>query len=208
MPSDEKPFFTPGFSPALPLIHRTRIESFERPVGNYPKLELAWPITSDTGELQWQGEGERGLVTLDTPRTQGVFGFVGGRRLKMKNFVVSCGNEFASLILTSLDGAPLSLSKSMLLAATSRSETTGMEWDEQGTSLLKWGSPPFCVELVRGTVLLRGRVPPPASGALKVSPLSSSGTPRGEATRIAWSSGACEIPLSSPTTWYWLSVGE
>ena len=46
--SSQRPFFTPGFNPALALTHATRIQGFGESGGPYPSAAAMDPITSDT----------------------------------------------------------------------------------------------------------------------------------------------------------------
>lgn len=205
MPSSQKPFFTPGFSPALPLVHRTRIESFDaasdRESVPYPAPPLTGPFESDTGELKWTIEEDRGLVTIETPRTQGVIGYVGHHDPELEFFAASVKSEFCSLLLTSLDGEPLGKSEKMLLAATARSETTGMRWDEGRNTLLDWGRPPFRIEPVRGVVVLKRRE---VESQIRLIPLDGTGRALSAGTTLTGSSAECLIRLDQPTTWYLL----
>lgn len=94
------------------------------------------PIVSDTGELVWGGwQRNQGLVTVETDRTQALIGFVkaGGRRLR--NLGAQISNEFAAIVLTSLEAQPLSGTSRMLLVAGARVANTGMKWDETARRL-------------------------------------------------------------------------
>ena len=71
LPESERPYFTPGYSPANALLHGSRISSVEGkssiPTGATPPP----PYVTDTGEITWNLEpGKHGLVTIDTPRSQ------------------------------------------------------------------------------------------------------------------------------------------
>jgi hypothetical protein len=66
-PSSQRPYFTPGFSPSIPLRHATRITAFDARPGQYPKVAMDNLIVSDTGELCWyHSEQGKGLVTIET----------------------------------------------------------------------------------------------------------------------------------------------
>jgi hypothetical protein len=205
MPSSEKPFFTPGFSPALPLVHRTQILSFDAVPrqGSFscPHVSSTGPFESDTGELNWIHEDDRGLVTIDTARTQGAIGYVAYHDPELEFLNARVKNEFCSLLLTSLDGEPLRSSKRMLLAAVGRSETTGMRWAEGENTLLDWGHPPFCIEPVRGVVVLKQRE---VEGPLHLIPLDGTGRALSSGTTVTGNSAAYRIRLDQPTSWYLL----
>ena len=67
--SSQRPFYTPGFSPALALMHATRIRDFDKSGGPYPSVSAMDTIVSDTGELVWRRSATRqGVVTIDTDK--------------------------------------------------------------------------------------------------------------------------------------------
>ena len=107
-------------------------------------------MISDTKELAWQ----QGLVIVDSDRSQALIGSVSGQA--SKNLAAKVQNRFCTIMLTSLDGAPLSRAKRMLLTTGSRAGNTGMKWNEKRTSLTDWGTAPTVIEPVTGTIMLRG----------------------------------------------------
>lgn len=54
------PFFTPGLAPATPLVHMTRIRSFEGGTNDFPELNDTEPVISETGQLTWYHSEENG----------------------------------------------------------------------------------------------------------------------------------------------------
>src|SRR3546814_18353511 len=77
MPRAAMPYYTPGFDMKLPLVHGSRVSCLDcKPSLPAPLPEMD-PIVSDTGELRWQpDDGKAGLVTIKTPRSQALVGFV------------------------------------------------------------------------------------------------------------------------------------
>lgn len=75
-------------------------------------------IVSDTGEIvrDWG----HGRTTINTPRTQGFTGFVTSDRIKLSNVEIEMEQKFATVLLTSLDGLPLSDSKRILLTTVGK----------------------------------------------------------------------------------------
>jgi len=73
---------------------------------------------SDTGELKrnWQS----GLYTIDTPLTQAMTGWLGGRTITLGNVQVQASTPYASVAVQSLDGAVLGQSRSMLVSLGTR----------------------------------------------------------------------------------------
>ncbi len=204
MPSSQRPLFTPGLSPAVPLVHGTRIESLSRKQAAYPKLDVAEPIISDTGELTWRHAGRKGLITVQTDRTQGLIGFVGGRRRQLKDLAVEVEDAFCSIVLTSLDGKALGESRRMLLVAAGRVAATGMSWDEKRHTLVRWGRLPMRIEPVKGTVTL-SRVK--AHTRLALTPLDGAAAALTDAQPAAKTAEGASFRLAAPTVWYLLSAG-
>jgi hypothetical protein len=201
----EQPYFTPGFSAAVPLLHGIRIGSFDGP----PTVPMATPdittLVSDTKELAWRTSPDHtGLVTVETDRTQALIGFVKANARSVKNLSAQIDNTFATLVLSSLDGNPLSRASRMLLSAGSRVSNTGLKWNRERTRTVDQGGSPSLIEPVTGWVVLRD-----LSGATAVSAvaLDGAGKPIGEpisATKVA---AGWKLPIGSPvTTWYVVSV--
>ncbi len=196
LPASERPYFTPGFPLALPLVHATRIESLDstQPTTGY-EFKAGSPIVSDTGELTWQ----KGTVSIDTARTQAWIGKPGTGFLT--NLKVELEGNFGAVVLTSMDGAPISKSKKMLLVAGGKTSNTGMEWNEKRTSLVKWGQAPVQIEQVKGTVTLRGL----RAQHLQLVPLDGAG--RTLAPLAAhWCDDGWQVKLTAGTPWYRIEV--
>ncbi|MBI4877248.1 MAG: hypothetical protein HY822_21685 [Acidobacteria bacterium] len=200
----ERPFFTPGFPPWVPLRSATRIESFER--AELPRVTGGQPspIVSDTGELAWQHGEQSGLVRVDTPRSQALIGFGKARREKTANLSAAVDNEFCAITLGSLDGKPVAEASRLLLTTGARVANTGMQWDEKRKTLLDWGTEPTVIEPVTGAIVLTG-----LKGAVKVSaqPLDGGGRPLGALRSAKKSAAGWEIPVGRPATvWYAIAV--
>ena len=206
MSSSQRPFFTPGFSNAVPLVHATRIESFHKAKTTYPAFDAPSPIVSDTGELTWRGAADKkGLVTVETDRTQAMIGFVGGGRKQLPDLAVDVDTPFCSIVLTSLDGEPLARSRRMLLSATARSRPTGMTWDTKRHTLLSWGKLPMLIEPVTGTVTLRRRR---AGAKLTLTPLDGAAAALAKPKPGATGGEGTSFALDQPTVWYLIRDGS
>ncbi len=205
MPSSERPYFTPGFSPCLPLLHTTRIASFSDESGPYAQAAPESPVVCDTKELSWHhSPKDKGVVTIETGRSQGLIGFVRDNRRRLKNVSAEVENEFCSVILTSLDGRVISASGRQLLAATARSANTGMKWNDKRTSLVDWGTEPILIEPVRGRVTLRNLE---AAKNIEVIALNGAGKGLEEAVNFEKGPGGWRIRIGEPaTTWYLIGV--
>jgi hypothetical protein len=127
---------------------------------------------SITGELRW--DVGQGLLTVNSPRTQGVVGFTQGRAVAMGDVTLEVGNDFAVVVVSSLDGASIRQAGRLLVSTSARAQWSGMEFDERTGVVTKSGRPPFLMEPVAGTVRIKHDKP------LTVYRLSSSGKRLGE----------------------------
>lgn len=204
-PATERPYYTPGFSLSLPLRHSTRITDFDRPMEHYPKAGKQSPVVSDTGELAWyHSERGKGLVTIETNKSQALIGFIKTHNRSLRNLSVEVDNTFCSIILTSLDGQSISNAERLLLVTTARSANTNMIWNDKRTSLTDWGIAPTVIEPVKGTVTLRNLEP---SEQAVIVPLNGAGQPFGESIKAQNLDGGFTFPVGEPVTpWYLVKV--
>ena len=145
LPRTEAPYFTPGFPLALPLVHAVRVASFDGPpTGGFEPI-TGDEFVSDTRQLTWR----KGLVTMDTPRSQAVIGRGGGQT---KNLHTEIRTPFCAVTLGALDNKPIATAARLLLTVGARVANTGMIWNEKRTSLDKWGNAPTRIEPVTGAV--------------------------------------------------------
>ena len=205
LPYSERPYFTPGFNLSLPLRHTTRIAGFNAQSGQYPKITVDNPIVSDTGELRWyRSKKGKGLVTIETEKSQALIGFVKDNNKALKNISVTVENEFCSIIVTSMSPEPITHSQSLLLVATARSANTGMTWNENRTSLTDWGSAPTVIEPVKGDVTIRSIEPVENVEAI---PLDGAGKRIGRSIRARMNDDGFIITIGEPaTTWYLVRI--
>jgi hypothetical protein len=205
MPYSERTYFTPGFSPAIPLRHATRIDGFGDPYGQKVLAGHSNPTVSDTGELAWyHSEKGSGSVTVETEKSQALIGFLKGRDCELDNLSATVENEFCSIILTSLDGQSISRSKRLLLATTARSANSGMIWNENRTTLSDWGSEPTVIEPVRGKIFLRNLEPARQVG---LTPLDGAGKPMSHSIIAQKREGDFELVVGDHvTTWYLIRI--
>lgn len=204
-PSSEHPYFTPGLPLSIPLQHTTRIASFDEQTKRFQKVGMESPVTSDTKELAWYHRPEeKGLVTIETDKSQALVGFVKGNDKTLKNLSANVENEFCAIVLASLDGKSLSDSARLLLVTTARSANTEMKWNEKRTSLLDWGKEPAVIEPVKGQIILRNLKP---AKSVEAVPLNSAGKKLGRAIEAVKTKYDWEIPVGEPaTTWYVITV--
>lgn len=198
LPRQEAPYFTPGFPLTLPLQHAVRIGSFDGPPTARFDASAAEPIVSDTGQLTWR----KGLVTIDSERTQAVVGFNKGAGTR--NLSVEAEPAFSAVSITSLDGAPIARSRRLLLTTGARVANTGMKFDEKRRTLLDWGTAPTVIEPVTGTVILRGLR---RGAAVEAVPLDSAGAALDKPVAAAKTGDGWRIPVGrAATPWFLVRV--
>ena len=198
----EAPLYTPGLPKALPLVHGLRIAGFDGGVMETPAEAPAEPYTSDTGELRWTGtEKKVGAVTVDTPKSQSLVGFLVDNPQTTRNLSVQLDTRFAAVTLCALEGQTIAESPKLLLTATARTANTGMQWNEKRTSLEDWGTAPRLIEPVTGVVAFKGLT---GAKQLKATPLSAAGKPLAAATFGTKTGDAWQLKLGTPATTMWL----
>lgn len=140
-------------------------------------------VRSDTGELarDWQ----RGLFTIDTPRSQAAVGGVGGPPIELSTFRIESRTEHAALAFTSMDSEPLDRSADILVTAVARAEVVD-------------GRLPFRAEPVVATFRIARSEP------LHLVPLLPDGTeaPAVDPVRREDGTQTFAVPEAPPTHWY------
>ena len=95
-------------------------------------------MRSATGELTW--DFGKGVVTLNSPRTQGAVGFLSkAGRVELKDVVIGSANDFGAVIVTSLDEKPLASSRRALSQAMTEEKHFGWKV-EDGKGLVGWSA--------------------------------------------------------------------
>jgi len=160
---------------------------------------------TDTGELCWYVSPDRkGQVVVDTDRSQAVIGHSTANRAHLKNLRVNVDNEFCTIVLSSLDGKPISTSERMLLTAGARVANTGMTWNNTRTALVNWGGAPSLIETITGTIVLQTLAP---AVEVHAKPLDGAGRALGRSIPAENIQDGWAIALGKPaTTWYEVTV--
>jgi hypothetical protein len=87
---------------------------------------------SETGELLW--DAMRGVVTVDTPRSQAVIGFLSTQTHHTKVLKLRTKTEFGAFWVTALDGdRSILVARRLLITAVGPARNTGMEYERTGT---------------------------------------------------------------------------
>jgi hypothetical protein len=208
LPGTERPYFTPGFPLQLPLEHEMRISSFGGPPTEaFARDTTPNPIRSDTGQLTWYHSGPKtGLVTVDSPRTQALIGFVRATTAATSNLAAQVENTFCAIQLSSLDGKPISHSAKLLLVAGGQVENTGQRWNSVGTAVTNWGDSPTLIDQVRGALVFTHLQP---AREVQLQAIDGSGQPIGSPIAAKKIGNAWKIPLGqAATTWYELIISR
>jgi hypothetical protein len=202
-----RPYFTPGFPLSVPLLHASRVQTLEgMPTARFA-ADLADPYQSDTGQLTWYtNASDQGLVTIDSPRSQALVGFVKANGKSVRNLSANVSNTFCAIILCSLDAKPISQADRLLLVTGSRVENSGMSWNAEKSLPANWGGPPTVIEPVTGTITLRGLA---GAKGVSVRALDGSGHPLGDLIIAKRTGSDWEFAIGRIVTpWYELTVGR
>jgi lysophospholipase L1-like esterase len=208
-----RPFFKPGFELTTPLEHATRWRldethpppdevrpaKYPNPYAGKPPAELA----SDTGELRWlHADQKRGVITVATPRSQSLIGFVRGSGKSTPHLNADVTNEFCVLTLTALDEQPIASARKLLLVATTgTAQNTGQQFADDGKTLAEWGEGPIQIEPVTGCLNLRDLG---GARAVHFQPLTAEGRPAGPRQTAAQLKTGWQLLLGVPPTTWWL----
>jgi hypothetical protein len=207
----ERPYFTPGFPQLTPLLHGSRIKSLDGNATATVSQDSSSPLKSDTGQLVWytspaDDPTPTGLVTIDSPRSQGLIGFVKVNDKRVTNLAADVKNDFCAIVVNSLEDRPIASCGRMLLTACVRVENTDMKWDATRTHSSRQGHSPSLIEPVKGQIILRSL---DSATAVSATPLDGSGKALGEAIAAAKTMRGWEIPVGDPaTTWYLVTVSR
>lgn len=125
-------------------------------------------LRSATGELVL--DYGKALVTLNAPCAQGAAGFLKAEGvIELQDVAVHLTNEYASVMLVSLDGKPLATSGRILLQVMTEEKNFGWKTraakasfsrggegpKEDCLEITDIGAPPICVRKIAGTVSLK-----------------------------------------------------
>lgn len=199
----EAPYFTPGFPPELPLVHGTRIGSLNaKPTRTWPRVRA--PYESDTGQLKWEFDGGAGVVSINTPRTQGIVGHFGKGRPRLADITLQTQTRFGAVMVSSLDGKPIAEASELLVTAGGRTANAGMKWNDDRTSLLETGGPPMLIEVVEGELQIRIKGAPKR---VELLPLDGAGRALGPFIAPQKTLTGIRIALGEHSTpWYFVKI--
>jgi hypothetical protein len=206
IPATERPFYTRGFPLDLPLQHEVRISSLDGPPTQlFGQTSSPDPIVSDTHELAWYTSMQQtGMVTVDTPRSQALIGFISAQGKAVSNLSVNVHNRFCTILLSSMDKQSIATSSKLLLVAGGPVENSGQTWNTAGTDVTAWGGSPTLIEQVKGTITLRKLE---RARAVSLQAIDGAGQPLGSPVQATASGSDWKIPIGdTTTTWYLITV--
>lgn len=135
-------------------------------------------ITSNTGQLKWRF-GESPFFTVNTSGTQGAVGFFKGETISLKDITITTNNEFAVVLVTSLDRVKgIADSEKILITTMARARNTGMQYSEDKTRLLDTGDAPILLEPVDITLVM------PVKKRFKIHILDHTGHKTGKELKV------------------------
>jgi hypothetical protein len=102
-------------------------------------------VVSDTGELR--RDWAAGIETIDAPLSQAAIGWVGGKRIQLRDVTFDVSTPKATVAVTSLDGQPLATSRQMLVTAVGQ------------VAASPGGDLPFVAQPIEARLTLRSAVP-------------------------------------------------
>jgi len=105
-------------------------------------------LTSLTHELIWNYD--RGFIQIDTPRTQGVLGFLDNQTVTGRSLQLKLNNAYGVVHFSSLDAKPLNETKRILVSLVGRTRNTGQQYAKRGENykLQQQGEAPLLMEPV------------------------------------------------------------
>jgi hypothetical protein len=111
-------------------------------------------IKSVTGELLW--DYDKGIMKIDTPKTQGVTGFLNKQTsIDLGDITIESGNEYATVMVISLDDEPLASSKRILIQAVTEDKFYGAKTEND--TIQNLGSYPLNVKNINVKVTFKGK---------------------------------------------------
>ncbi len=169
---DIPPLKSGQLGPMVAAVGKLAVEFTDQPEEHFVSDEIAGCIDQEkgiahsvTGQLLW--DYGRGISVINTPKTQGVCGFLGGSRIETLDAVMDIETGYCTIMITTLeDDKPIASSGHLLVTALGRSRNTGQTYgrpQEQGgngtVAILDEGDAPIRMEPVMGTLRLRVREP-------------------------------------------------
>ena len=147
-------------------------------------------VTSLDGRLSW--DYGRGLVRVNTARSQGAAGFLSkAGRIALDNVTIESGNEYGAVMAISLDGKPLAASRRILIQAMTQERPLGFR--TSGARITSLGGAPFGVKKIDVKITLKLTGP----GGTRVVVLDENGYARRDEVRTSSAGQAVTVSLAA-----------
>lgn len=122
-------------------------------------------IVSSDGAVRTRPDDPEGAwLSLNIPSARLLTGHLGGRQFQVGDVSITVSSRpwpqgkpaFACISVISLDNKPLAESGKILLAASARTENSGVEWNDARNETKSWGKEPVLSETVPMSIVLPG----------------------------------------------------
>ncbi len=196
-----RPFFHQDYDLSTALRHAVRLTFDPSQATPLPHWDDTGDYTTDTQEISWTGvTKKRGLVAINTPKTQALIGFLNDTAHNLPHLDAALKNPFATIVLTSLDNKTIARSHKMLLVIANRSQNTGLKFKPDHQTVTSLGSAPTQIERIEGTITITGLQ---QAKTLSITPLGAAGNPIAPPFLAKINNGTATIPLGTPPAlWY------
>ena len=163
------------------------------------------PWESETGELIWNHrDSVESVFTINSEAVKAAVGYIGGKKIQLDNVTIAMDStpyNWATIVMTSLDGEPVEKASTILLVAAGRVENTDMGWNEEYTTVKReWGKSPSKAEGIPARIYFEN------AGKFKVHALDSAGNV-GVELKTGKSEGKQSFTIGAQykTLWYLIS---
>ncbi|HEX2957636.1 MAG TPA: hypothetical protein VHO70_12450, partial [Chitinispirillaceae bacterium] len=202
--SDSQIYSIPSYSSVLdknhflPFITKTAKTFSGKSSGNIGEFRKYYDektniARSETGELSI--DGNTGVLQINSPRIQGVTGFIGKHKFDFPFFACSLSNTHASVYAVSADGKSLKDSKRFFLVAVGPVKMSSQKYNSSRSVLTDVGKLPVLAQVLNGTITFKNK----SASGMTVVPLSLSGK-KGDPLAVSESGGNRVLDLSKGKT--------
>lgn len=194
------PNFVDGMPDLLALQHRMRLAQMDaKKPGKSPKVN-ANPET-DTAEMRWSVVKGQGIWSVNTPYVQGAAGFLKTNNRKFEHFGLEINNDFAVVLLVSLDAKPIRESDKMLLLTAGKTALDGATRDGDTLSVQTKFGAPVRFEPVTGAVVIDNLID---AKRLDGWPLDGDGRKHGKLVPSRKTLTGFRLPVGEPASPWWI----
>ncbi len=161
-------------------------------------------VRSVTGEVLL--DYGAGLVTADSPRSQGACGLLAAAgRIALGDVTIESGNEYGSVLVAGLTDEPISSAPRLLLQVITEEQNSNWRVEPQGEGLriANAGGPPLQVRAAAGSVVLKGV----GASGVKVTALDQDGYPLGRKVAVSPADAGARIRLEPDVLYYLIERG-